>query len=263
MLLIDTYNVLHTVGVLPPEFAGLEVEDLAELVAVGRSRSRGAILVCDGMPRARTLRQGFSSVGALRWRVDASEKVQIIFAGENRDADTWIEVFVEADSHPRRLSVVSSDRRVQRAARKRRAEVIPSPAFLRQLIYDAEASAMLGVVDTQGKHSSLRAQVPLSMQAILYWKRAFGVTDADAPASSARPKSVPPTGSTPATGTDKPSADEHGARARAVPKPAPPPPRPKPMDDPELREALKESRDEVDPDDLDMSKWIGSSDDSS
>ena len=39
MLLIDTYNVLHVTGVLPPEIAGLEPADLADLPdATSRAR---------------------------------------------------------------------------------------------------------------------------------------------------------------------------------------------------------------------------------
>ena len=38
-LLIDAYNVLHVVGVLPPDLAGIDLEELAILIA--KSRFRG------------------------------------------------------------------------------------------------------------------------------------------------------------------------------------------------------------------------------
>lgn len=250
MLLVDTYNVLHTVGVLPPELSGLEVEDLAELCAVGRYRARPVTLVCDAVP-GRDPRPGFWVESPLRWRLETSDKVEVVFTGEGKDADGWIEVYIEADTSPRRLGVVSSDRRVQRAARKRRSGVIDSPTFLRQLIYDAEAAAMMGVIDTEGDHSGLRAQVPLSQAAILFWKRLFDVTEQDAPRTST-PAADQSAGQSAHRRPDRAPADP--------PKPPAGPAKPDPASDPLLREALEEWRDEVDPDDLDMTRWIGSDD---
>ena len=39
LIIVDTYNVLHVVGVLPPEIAGVDTAGLIELLA--RSRYRG------------------------------------------------------------------------------------------------------------------------------------------------------------------------------------------------------------------------------
>jgi len=53
-VIVDAYNVLHTVGVLPPDLAGLGVREFHALLdSVSRYRRRTLTLVCDGV-RPRT-----------------------------------------------------------------------------------------------------------------------------------------------------------------------------------------------------------------
>ena len=49
-LLVDTWNVLHQMGVLPPDLAGLGVGELASLLSKGRWNRDRISLVCDGTP---------------------------------------------------------------------------------------------------------------------------------------------------------------------------------------------------------------------
>jgi len=56
--------------------------------------------------------------------------VEVIFAGPAADADTVIENKLRADSASRRLTVVSSDRRLRAAARARKAAAVKSDVFL-------------------------------------------------------------------------------------------------------------------------------------
>jgi len=51
-----------------------------------------------------------------------------------RPADEIIEEFIAADSAPRRLTVVSTDHRIRRAARKRRCTTVTSEDFARTLL---------------------------------------------------------------------------------------------------------------------------------
>ena len=44
-LLVDAYNVLHVVGVLPPDLAGIDLEELAILITNSRFRGEEAVLV--------------------------------------------------------------------------------------------------------------------------------------------------------------------------------------------------------------------------
>lgn len=156
MLVIDTYNVLHVTGVLPPEIAGLEPADLADLVAASRWGRHQAVLVCDGTkPReARAAPRG---------------AVRIAYAGGGATADASIERMLEESSHPRRITVVSSDRQVQRAARRRGAKVLRSDDFLRQLATDAARAP-------RGRRAAPRRDPgPLSSRQVDAWLRYFGI----------------------------------------------------------------------------------------
>jgi len=60
---------------------------------------------------------------------DNLNKLEVIFSGRNSDADTVIEGKVAESTAPGRLTVVSSDRRVRKAARTRKVTVIKSEVF--------------------------------------------------------------------------------------------------------------------------------------
>ena len=125
LLVIDTYNVLHTQGVLPPEIAGVGTRGLIELIGRSRYRNKRAILVCDGRPPD----------GAPQGRVGP---VTVQYAGRLA-ADDLIVALVHKSTSPRRLTVVTSDRAIVREARKRRCETISSADFLQRLADDYAA----------------------------------------------------------------------------------------------------------------------------
>jgi predicted RNA-binding protein with PIN domain len=122
-LIIDTMNVLHVTGVLPPDLAGLDVGDLAELIRLSRYRTQQASLVCDG-------------TGAPGVKAGRAGLITIRFSGKGRSADDVIREMVARSSTPRRLLVVTSDNAVLRAARRRRCDVITSDSFLKQIAAD-------------------------------------------------------------------------------------------------------------------------------
>ena len=101
-LLVDTLNVLHVTGVLPPELAGPEPADLAAWIERSRYRRQKVSLVCDGQKPSQ---QSFSR----------DSLVTLIWTGSQK-ADDRIAALLESSSHPRQHIVVSSDRAVQRAA---------------------------------------------------------------------------------------------------------------------------------------------------
>ena len=55
--------------------------------------------------------------------------LEVSFAGLGRDTDTVIEDKIKASTAPRRLTIVSSDRRLRKAARARKAASIKSEMF--------------------------------------------------------------------------------------------------------------------------------------
>ena len=153
-LLIDTMNVLHVTGVLPPDLAGLHVADLAALLGVGRHRAHHATLVCDGQGPA-------TSVGS---------RIDIRYSGRGKSADDVLKLMIQKSSSPRRLIVVSSDHAVMRAARKRRCVVMPSEAFLRQLAADVE-----GIAKPRGAPAKRLPATSMSQEQIAKWEHIFDV----------------------------------------------------------------------------------------
>lgn len=124
-LIVDTYNVLHVVGVLPPEEAGIDLPGLIRLIQHGRYRDERVELICDGSPRE-DVPPGKRGGTIVR------------YSGATRQADDVIAQMIRASSIPKRLTVVSSDQEVIRAARRRRCRVLASDVFLRQLAHDVQ-----------------------------------------------------------------------------------------------------------------------------
>ncbi len=159
MLIVDVYNVLHVTGVLPPHLAGLDAPGLAELVARSRKWPE-AVLVCDGVkPR------GWSRA------MEGAPGVELRFAGPGRDADSLIERMIADAPDPRRLTVVSSDRRVKAAGKRARCKVLSSEGFLRQLVERIESGRV-----PAGSPSAGKPEVPLDAFALRRWLDEFGVS---------------------------------------------------------------------------------------
>lgn len=228
MLLVDAFNVLHVTGVLPPDLAGPDVGDLADLIARSRWRAGGAMLVCDGPGPKGSKRRAAAPAGGV---------IQIRYAGAGRDADSLIERLLHRHSAPRRVTVVSSDRRLQHAARSRKARWMPSEAFLRRLAHDARRPA-----PDPDPYRGFDRAVPLSDGAVEAWIRDFGVPEAD----RRRPASESPR-------IERPSRRR---RRDHPPRRDEAPPAPGASEDDLLREAMREWPGRIDPDDLDMRRWL-------
>ena len=201
-LLLDCYNILHVVGVLPPELAGIDAEGLAELISHSRWRNTECWLVCDGVPKSDAWRSG---------------PTRICYAGAGRTADEAIEQLVNASSTPRQIQVVSNDREVQRAARRRKCQVIDAETFLGRLAIDADRNRTRKPIPPT-------PAIPLDQRQVERWIKEFGVDD------------VLHLESSPST-TPQPQPQE--------PPPPPPPP------DPDASRAIDAtSSEEIDLDDL-------------
>jgi len=64
---------------------------------------------------------------------DNISNLEVFFAGLGSDADTVIEDKIKANTAPKRLTVVSSDRRLRDAARARKATSVKSDVFWNNL----------------------------------------------------------------------------------------------------------------------------------
>jgi len=235
MLLIDTYNVLQTTGVLPPELAGPEPADLADLIARSRYRGREARLVCDGSrPKgAPALRSG---------------PVRTVYAGPGVEADSRIEEMIARSSAPKKLLVVSSDRRLRKAAGKRKCGWMDSVRFLDQLAADAKAGPR-----TPGGKPGFTRKVPLKPAEVRQWAEEFGpeaerLVRAAGEARSQRPEPRP-----------KPVSEPKPEPAKPIDTPDPTPKLPDP-NDPIWEAARQEWGDRFSIADLDMRRWLSQHD---
>lgn len=220
-VIVDTYNVLHVTGILPPELAGIDVAELAELIAASRYGTETVWLVCDGRPASgRSQRHG---------------RIITHYAGKGSDADAHIGRMIDASTTPRRLTVVSSDHRVRRMALRRRCVALASESFLGHLAVDAVQVVRPRIP---------RPSVPLDERQIDRWVREFGL-DPDV-LELRRSTASPAPGS--AAGSDVRQSPSRGNVNVPPPNPA-------------RRRALEgvERLDQVDPTELDrfdMNEWL-------
>lgn len=128
-LIIDGYNLLFSAGLLG---RGIGPGSLA--------RSRLALLnfvaeSVDEDERAEIM-VVFDARGAPPGLPDrlVHRGLHVRFAPKDREADEVIEELVRLESAPRRLTVVSSDHRLQRAARRRRATAIDSDRWYEETL---------------------------------------------------------------------------------------------------------------------------------
>lgn len=127
-LLIDGYNLMHAVGAARERYGPGDLERrrnrfLNELASrlTERERARATVVFDAG--------ESFSDLP----RTYSVERMTISFAFPGSDADSLIEELLAKHSAPRQVQVVSSDHRLQRAAKRRRASFIDSEHFAANL----------------------------------------------------------------------------------------------------------------------------------
>jgi len=129
--LIDGYNLLRSVQRLDG-FAELTDAQLCRAIAefLRLVRDRGAIV--------------FDGIGPPDKRELMGVKgLEIRFSGERTDADTVIEQKIADSTAPKRLIVVSSDRRLRSAAARRKSKSVTVDVFWQGLCKTMENSAKL------------------------------------------------------------------------------------------------------------------------
>ncbi len=183
-LLIDGYNLLHVTGIFgrgigPGTFQRSREALLRFLAAsLDPGQRKNTTVVFDaaeappGLPRT-----------------VAQEEMTVRYARDYPDADTLIEELIQSDSAPRSLLVVSSDHRIQRAARRRRARTIDSDVWYADLWQRRVRS-----LNTQHKPIPEKPMGDLSAAEIDYWVNEFSSGDlaADRNSTSAASESEAP-----------------------------------------------------------------------
>jgi predicted RNA-binding protein with PIN domain len=151
-LLVDTWNVLHQTGILPPESAGIGVQGLVKLINQSRWGGERVTLVCDGTPSENAVN---------------TQKIQTIFTGPNRTADDEIMQLVSNSSSARNILVVTSDREIIRSIKTRGSRQIGSAAFLQTLVDDC-ATPSKKKVHRPSELSKANAEE---------WRKEFGIDE--------------------------------------------------------------------------------------
>jgi hypothetical protein len=118
MFLIDGYNLLHSIRKVSEDSEQIGDVWLCRIISeyLRLTGQKGEIVFDGTGPRDKS---GFDNINNL----------EVFFAGLGSDADTVIESKIKASSAPRRLTIVSSDRRLRDAARGRKATGIKSQIF--------------------------------------------------------------------------------------------------------------------------------------
>jgi hypothetical protein len=177
-LLIDGYNLLHATGIFG---------DGTDLTALHRSREALLRFLADaidaGQRRYTTI--VFDAAGAPPGlpRTLVHDDITVHFARAYADADAMLEELIEAHAAPKSLVVVSSDHRVQRAARRRGAKFVDSDRWYAEL-----RAARAGRAAASANMHQKPANV-LSDKEVEYWMGEF----ADPPIDDTKPaESRPP-----------------------------------------------------------------------
>ena len=131
-LLIDGNNLLHASDVFPhgrDRSLGAAQRALVEALTAmwTASEQSTAVIVFDG--------SGGTKHGSLATEIAAeqSDRPRILFPNRKQDADDVLEALLRAEREPTRLLVVSSDHRIQRAARQAGAKYIDSEDYWREV----------------------------------------------------------------------------------------------------------------------------------
>jgi len=165
-LIIDSFNVLHMTGVLPPDLSGMDIEELRGVISLSRFRNQTITLVCDGVQPIELRRQPDDDQ-----QQRALANISMMWSGTETDADTIIEILVAQSSAPRRLTVVTSDRRLTRVIRKRRVRIMTSESFLSRLSRDfrnnvERSSSNRNTLAARPPHAY---EVPLHADSVRWW----------------------------------------------------------------------------------------------
>jgi predicted RNA-binding protein with PIN domain len=158
-ILIDGYNLLHASGIFGPPDARRPFqrsrEELIRFLAERLGdRAASTQIVFDASEAPPGLPRRASLFG-----------ISIHFAADHESADQLLEELIQSNHAPRRLTVVSSDHRVQRAARRRRATAVDSHVWFAELLVARRNHG------DDAKNPATKPEQELGPAAIAYWLR--------------------------------------------------------------------------------------------
>ena len=184
-LLIDGYNVLYATGILP---GGSSLGKHLEAARRALVHFVAARVPPEELTRTTIVFDSHAPPFGLP-RVTQQFGITIRYAVDYEDADELIAELIRTDSAPRRLTVVSSDHSVQRAARRRRARAVSSEQWYSEMRRPAPAS--------EQPQQDVKPELPLAPGEVQRWLEEFKLEPAppavptDAAGDDARPAKPP------------------------------------------------------------------------
>jgi uncharacterized protein len=161
-LLIDGYNLLNVTGIFGSG---------TELTALHRSREALLRFLAESIGEAERAQTTivFDAAGAPPGlpQTLSHSGMTVHFARAYADADAMIEELIESFKSPRSLMVVSSDHRVQRAARRRRAKAVDSERWYADLLAERRHQK------NPRRQLPQKPAVELSPDEVDYWLQQF------------------------------------------------------------------------------------------
>lgn len=167
-LLIDGYNLLHATGAVaggggPAGLVRARDRLLSQIAGYFNDAERSEVQVVFDAGRSRRDQPELIVRG-----------ITVTYAVGYPEADDLLEEIIRQHPNPRRLTVVSSDLRVQRCAKSRRASAIGCDAWLMQMLDDRPRDA-----DRTGKPESATKEPivdeKLSAEEVKRWLDEFGL----------------------------------------------------------------------------------------
>ena len=172
--LIDGYNLMHAAGAFDRAEIRRELfqrkrrrflNHLADVLGPERCRETTVVLDASTPPADFPLETVYKGLN-------------LIFALGDENADARIETLIAAHSAPKSLTVVSSDRRIRRAARRRRTRILGSDEFLDLLERFQTDKRHELASQNPAKSCVLDCGSPLSAEEAAHWMAEFGELDA-------------------------------------------------------------------------------------
>lgn len=211
-LIIDGYNLLYAAGLVG------SVDGEGSFEGERRAMLDALLEVIDPKELTQTV-VVFDSAKAPPGlpRVYNHHQITVRFATGYADADEMIEELIQEHHAPKRLTVVSSDHRVQRAARRRKAKAIDSDSWYRLM---RQTRARRREEEAKKPPLPKRPSAPAIPESeVSEWVEFFGKIDVDALA----PQEEPPTTSpkvVPTPEAKRPSDKKSPAKKSHAEKPA-------------------------------------------
>ena len=171
-LIIDGYNLLHAAGLARANYAQGDLQRQRHQLLVRLSKS----LSTEECQRCTVVFDAIDAPAGLD-REFQHEGIAVLFAEPGHEADELIEQLVAGHSAARNLIVVSSDHRLQRAARMRRAASLDSEAFLVRLSRRGNTTETADP-SSESDPNTTKPSSPSDPE-VTYWLRQFGPIDVE------------------------------------------------------------------------------------